>query len=221
MTTYEIFNEYKKFTLNTYWFNMLDFWSAGNFHKGITYDPDTGKLRFAPKEKKGKTRAVTLKDGSYEEFKKIIKECKIIGYTPHADLDIINNSPAVGDYNVEYKNIKPNNIKDDLRMEYICRIAEVYKLTPPEIKELISTIQLAFQFHNLTCNDVVMKNGKIVCIKNLKYDRNNKKFIVAKKNKTHSEKVSVAKDNFIPFLEKYIKEVSQRSAIKSECICTD
>jgi hypothetical protein len=113
----------------------------------------------------------------------------------------------------KFKDIKPRHVKDQLIMNYASELKKKYKLTNAEFPNLLSTIQLGFQFKSLGAKDVDYRDGEIKEIKGLEFLEDKRVFIVPETTapNTRNEK-SQNSDRFYSVIKKYLKDNETRFA---------
>jgi hypothetical protein len=198
------FIECGMYTLDPFWKEKFSDLANDKFPKGLEYDAENRRFIVALSKKK---EIIKLPDGIPESFQTIVEILKTkFGF--EAGIDKV--APAK---QVEFKNVRPKQAKDMLIINYTLQLKDRYKLTIPEFADLISTIQLGFQFKSVTSKDVVCKAGKIVNIKGLKFNNAKRCFSTppARISNARTEK-SQASDRFYALLKKYFKENNIRFA---------
>jgi hypothetical protein len=214
---HQIFEECKSFTLDPYWKEHFKNFSFNKFPKGVRYDPKQKNLILKIEGKKQEVIALPEDNPSktFEIVMRIMREN--LDFRSTRDLKIQQDEMSeiqknrVTDMDCEWKKLKPKHLKDQLIMDYIAQLKTKYSLSSDEVKQLISKIQLAFQFKNLSQDDVVYSDGVIKSITGLKFLKSSRKFTVPDSQCTSSkpkpEKVS---NKFYVSIDKFMRENSNR-----------
>lgn len=213
-----LFEECKNYTLDPYWKDKFSNFAHNRFPVGVRYDPAHRNLILKLDGKKTEVVALPEDDAAYsfQIVMKILRE----RLDMHSNRDLktrkekmVTDSHALRcDLDCEWKKIKPRHLKDQLMMDYIAGLKQKYNLTPPEVKHLISVVQLGFQFRAFSQDDVNFSKGVVKNIEGLKFDSKTRKFMIPEypSSKT-SDKASTA-DKFYSNLKKFLKDDAIRSS---------
>jgi hypothetical protein len=221
-----IFEECKRYTLDPYWQDIFSGCAKNNFPMGIRYDPVQKNIMIKKDAKKPEVISLPTRKGDtpnaaqlYKVMMQIFKEK--LHMRSSRDLQLQKEDmdelckKNIMDLDCEWKDIKPKHLKDQLLLNYIYYLKQQYNLSPVEIKQAMSTIQLGFQFKSLLPSDVEF-SGTITNIKGLSFDEEKRIFsIPIKKTPTqsmlqkNSEKPSTHK--FHQLLDKFIRDYNAKS----------
>jgi len=182
VTIHPVFLECKNYTLDPYWKEKFDNFSRNKFPQGIRYDSTHQNLILKLDNKKTEIVALPIDDPAYtfQTMMKILQDK--LNMRSNRDVTLqkeeMNNfcSQNVYEMDCEWKKIKPKNLKDQLIMDYIAKVKEKHNLNDKEVKNLVSIIQIGFQFRSLSQDDVEFSNGIITDIRNLVFDKKTRKF---------------------------------------------
>lgn len=211
-----IFEECKKYTLDPFWKEKFSNFACNRFPPGARYDANHKNMIL---KINGKTEVIALSDDATYVFQVMLNILREkFGMQSTRDIEfqkgemennVRNNTIEI---DCEWKKIKPKHIKDQLVMDYIIHLKEKYKLTQPEVRNLISIIQLGFEFKSLTQDNVIFKNGRVKIIEGLEFDKSTRTFSTPKITSIISrptEKVS-STDKFCTALKKFLRDDNLR-----------
>lgn len=208
-----IFSECVQLTLDPYWKEIFTNFARNRFPAGLKYDALHQNLILRTN---GKKEVIALSDKSTETFKIVMPLLREkMGMISERDLKHLrsemDDQKHTIDLTCEWKKIKPKNVKDQLIMDYITRLKEQHSLTLLELKQLVATIQLGFQFHSLASDDVIYANGIVEGIEGLSFDEETRLFSVPEPpiQATRSEK-TVRSNKFYNAVDKYVKDNALR-----------
>lgn len=215
VSIYPFFEECGKYTLDSFWRERFTLLANNIFPDGLSYD---SKGKFIITNDDNSTKSIVLPKKAPDAFKKIVEILK-------NDFNIFSGremSSKQGketlekheeELNCEFKNIKPRNIKDQLIMSYASKLKIEYKLTNAEFSNLLSTIQLGFQFKALSSKNVDYKDGEIKNIEGLEFSKSKRIFTVPNTTiqNIRNEKTQNS-DKFETSVKKYLKNNEARFA---------
>lgn len=208
-----VFEECQNYTLDPYWKEKFSNFARNRFPTGVRYDPTHRNLILKLDNKKTEVVALPEDDPTYcfQIVMKILRE----RLNMHSNRDLKSRKEEmtnasqknVCDLDCEWKKIKPRHLKDQLMMDYIAELKQTHKLTPAEVKHLISVVQLGFQFKALSQDDVEFSDGVIKNIEGLEFDEETRKFITPEYacSSKAAEKTSNA-DKFYSSLKKFLRD---------------
>lgn len=214
------FRECQDFTLDQYWKDILFACACNKFPRGVRYDSSTGTLYVRTPSTGGKTKveAIDLPEKPEEAYKVLVGvfRDKLGMYSSRdlqikkKELDEIQNQRRVN-MDCEWKKLKPRSIKDLMIMNYVSRMKEEHNLTPKEAKQLLSTIQLGFQFKELNSEDVEYADREIKSINGLEYIETERKWVITNPSKpvSKSEK-TVTTQKFCQSIDRFLREYKSR-----------
>jgi len=212
-----IFLECKNYTFDPYWKEKFDNFSKNKFPQGVRYDANHQNLILKIDGKKTEIIALPVEDPAYtfQILMKILQER--LNMRSNRDITLqkeeMDNfcSQNVCEMECEWKKIKPKNLKDQLIMDYIAKLKEKHNLNDRETKNLVSTIQIGFQFRSLSQEDVEFSNGTIHNIENLTFDKKTRKFTVPEYGApTKAANKTVKIDKFYSGMKKFIRDNNLR-----------
>jgi len=193
---FPIFLELKEWTLIEEWHKIFEDCALGKFPEEFTF----------------KDGIITMKDGEEIEIKELMnKNPENYSFILFLKLTNIlkNHSSSNNDSNNEniknnWSSIKQKYTKSNLILDYVIKCKKEYNLDDQNTKILFANIKLGLVFKNLTAEDIVMKNGKIVEIKKIIIDNGKVIFDLFTADKKIIPKPYVDKKN--QFIEKFLKE---------------
>lgn len=102
-----------------------------------------------------------------------------------------------------WSDFRSKNVRKLIISEYVCRIGSKYQLTAPQVKDLITLININVTAGNIEDRDVEMVDGQIANISKLTYNPDTKKFNVtsikrAKKVVKSKAKIAGIDDDDVP-----------------------
>ena len=212
---YPIFEECKKYTLDSYWKDILSDCSINRFPMGARYDPKRNTLTIKTKSHSSVHALPTEPVELYTVLVKIFRE--ELGLKSDREVALqrdkleriieARNNAKEG----EWKKIKTKLIRDEILMEFTEKLCKEYKLSGTETRKLHSLISLGFQFKSLISDDVVYEDGQITEIRGLEFDEKKKKFFLSSPpiipNKSDR---STNKDKMYSFLDKFIRSYNTK-----------
>ena len=214
VSIYPIFEECGKYTLDPFWKDRFSELSHNVFPKGLTYEADKHRFLVSP-EGQGKEYIPLPKKGP-ECFKKVLEVLRErMNIRSERELNAKQGKETLSkhdqDLKCEFKDIKPRHIKDQLIMNYATELKKKHQLTQAEFTNLISTIQIGFQFKALGIKDVVYKDGVVLDITGLEFNQDTRSFDIPEipQPTIRSEKPQTA-DRFCSAVTKYLKSNDAR-----------
>ncbi|MDB4769533.1 hypothetical protein OAG24_01070 [bacterium] len=179
---YPQFNECQNYTFDKYWKELFSNCACNKFPRGIKYD--NGKnIMYVKDTSKLKSNSFALPSSTEELFGLMMMIFKdILSLRSTQDIEKQNEElkkikrEREECLDCEWDKIKPKAVKDQLIMFYVLDLKNRYNLAPKEVKKLLSTIELGFQFKKLENEDVEYSNKKINHIKGLEYDEISRDF---------------------------------------------
>lgn len=211
----------QNYTLDDYWNDVFMGCSCNKFPRGTRYNEkeNTLTVRVPLVQGKYKTENIQLPEDSkelYECMIDIFKE-KMGMYSPldlhikREELEDIQDQYKI-DLDCEWKKLKPRSVKDTLIMSYGTSLKNKYQLSSKETKNLISVINLGFQFKKLTSDDIDYREREIKNIKGLKFNPETRTFYITNPpRKVNKSEKTVKSQKFLQAVDKYFKEsISQR-----------
>ncbi len=211
---FPIFEECKKYTLDRFWLEWFTNFAHNKFPPGVKYDD---KHQSIIVKINGAREVVSLPETAEAVFTVMMDVMKKLGLKSTRDLKIekveienIKKQRKV-DLDCEFKKIKPKNLKDQLIMNYIISLKEKYNLNATEYNNVVSVIQLGFQFKSISSDDVVYENSKIMGIKGLMFNKITRVFSLPSyaKMTVKPEKISTV-DKFSTTFNRFIKNNKAR-----------
>jgi len=180
---HQIFADCKNYNLDPYWKEKFDKFSKNKFPSGVRYDSNHQNLVLKLDGKKSEIIALPVDDAAhtFQIVMKVLQEK--LNMRSNRDVKLQKEemdefrSQNTCDLDCEWKKIKPKHLKDQLIMDYIAKLKEKHNLNDSEVKNLVSIVQIGFQFRSLSQDDVEFVNGIIKTINNLEFDEENRKFI--------------------------------------------
>ena len=111
----------------------------------------------------------------------------------------------------EWKRLKPRMLKDELIMNYALSLSEKYELSDSDLKNLLTTIHLGFQFKRLTAEHIDYSNGVINNISGLVFDSENRRFEITNEPKSSSKNDKNGKSQEIwKDVDKFLRDYRSR-----------
>lgn len=215
---YPIFEDCASFTMDSFWKEQFINFARNRFPQGVRYDSNHGNLILKLPGAKGTEVVALSQNSSVDTFQIVMRVLREkLGMRSTRDLKIQKQEmedirqQRMYDMNCDWKQLRPRHLRDQLVMDYIGSLKEKYGLTATETKNLVSIIQLGFQFHSLSQDDVDYQEGKVVNINGLTFDKKTRTFSVPEPSKTSakSEKNSVS-NKFQVTADKFLRENTNR-----------
>ena len=216
---FPIFEECKTFTLDSFWRDEFSKLACNRFPPGLRYDAHHHNLVLKLDGKKTEVLALPENDaaGAFQIVMKILKG----RYDMRSSRDLKIQKKVIEDamkkremdLNCEFKDIKPRQLKDQLIMDYLTSLKTKHHLANSEFRQLISVVQLGFQFKNLSPGDVVYDTEKGVSdIHGLKFDDKTRMFVTPHSQSWSSSKTEkgIGPDRFYSCLRKFIHDDNSR-----------
>lgn len=210
-----------EFTEDSYWKDIIHSCACNKFPKGIRYEV---KLNNSPilhvryecgRKFQNETFILTDKlNETYDILMFIFKNLlKLRSDTDidkiKSDLEIIRKTNNIKT-NCEWKKLKPRSVKNHILMNYAITRTESLCLEPRLANNLYRLIQLGFQFKNLTSNNINYKQGKIISISGLDFNKQTKSFkltnnqgSIAKTNTENNHKINQVKKTINKWVKDY------------------
>lgn len=213
-----IFEECKNYTLDPFWKEKFSNFACNKFPHGIRYDSAHGNLILKLDGKRTEVIGLPESDPSlvFKIVMKILKEK--LDMNSNRDIKIRKeemenfSQKGICDLNCEWKKIKPKHLKDQLITDYIAKLKQKHDLSPVEVKNLISVVQLGFQFRAFSQDSVDYSDGVVKNIEGLVFDSKTRKFktpeYASSGNKTIEKNSSTGK--FYPAFKKFMREDALR-----------
>jgi hypothetical protein len=133
----------------------------------------------------------------YEDVKKIFEEKLDILGTNYKENETFEQNPNEHIFN-KWSKIKKKNIREFLMHNFLVEIKKKYNIKKSDIINLKKTIIVGMMFKTISADDIIIENGKIVNINNIRFDK---------------EKIIFEKD-FIEFdLSSLQKEVQEKKSL--------
>ena len=215
---FPIFLECAKYTLDSYWKEIFNNCAHNKFPQGIKFDSNA--KNFIISTKKNKEIIPLIKDPIqlFQLLMNIFKnkfEMKSTRETKFQK-DKINKIKKRRDSNLdcEWKKIKPKNLKDQLIYNYIDFLEKKYNLNTLEVRNLLSVIQLGFQFRTIQPDHVNYSNGIVHGIKGLVFNKDKRLFKIKNKSvKTTKNDKSSLTNKFYSMIDKFVKEYTIKTKL--------
>lgn len=214
---YPIFDECKNFTLDSFWREELGKLAYNKFPPGLRYDAVKNNLTLKLDGKKIET--YSLSENPADVFQIVMKILKG-KYDMRSSRDLKIQKSIMDeamkkretDLDCEFKNIKPRHLKDQLIMDYLVVLKSKHSLTTGEFKNLVSVVQLGFQFRELSPNDVVYINGEVTDIQGLVFDEKERSFTTPETvhHSSSSKSEKRGPDRFYSCLKKFMSDDNNR-----------
>jgi len=210
-----LFEQCSKYTLDLFWIEIFQNCSNDKFPKGVRYNKNDHSISI-PSKKKNSNETIILPKESielYKVFKNILQTKLFI----QSDVDKFNckSFEKAEDFSNKWKDIKTKYQKDLAICNYVSKVSNLRGITKKNARKLLSIINIGIQYKTINPGDIIVENGEIVSIKNLLYNKTNKK-IKLDTTKMHAKlDVNVKKDykpcgvkqnKFEQLLDKFIKE---------------
>lgn len=211
-TKYPIFIKCSNYTLDEYWKDIFVNCSLGRFPRGISYMHTQSQIKVTDPKKK--IEYFQIKDDSTEMFKMMMfifkEKLKMVSEKDkqRKKNDFENISVEIKTFE-NWDKIKCKIIKEQFIDDYCVQIKKKLCLTLKETQQLRSLIRFGLLFKNI---EIIFSNGKIKNIKNLKYNKKDRRFYIASEdNKVVKIKKVVEKPSDNPLIksvERYMKNIN-------------
>jgi len=189
------------YTLDEYWYEMFLEMSRGKFNKEIQVLDD---------------KSISVKDFIIEcteptvFIPEFIMHMKELGYKSPDDASPLpeeetNKTREDRKTPVSWKKIKSKATRNEQIVNYITRIQPMYNLTLKEKRQMYSSIQLAFLFHQISSDDIQSENGYIIGIEGLTFDEKNRIFFFPDRKKKGEDDDKKKTDKLSSLVESYFK----------------
>jgi len=212
--TYANFHECSEYTLDPYWKQIFKDCGYGKFPKNTQYidviktfqiknGNETIKYKLTNDSKED---MLNIKNLLYQhlnmrskEDRKQIKE----------NIEEIKQQ-IEGSYSGEWKKIRKKNIKEAILRTYIIELQDKWDLTKEELNELFKIISLGIVFNWITDKDIVFNDKHIDGIKNLEFNKTERKFIIHKDNNEYKRVIDIKKNKLITLWDKSLDSPKNR-----------
>lgn len=204
-----------------YWKDIIHSCACNKFPKGIRYEikinhPPTLYVRYEC-GRKFQNETFTLTEKISETYSILMFIFKnLLGLRSPTDiekikleLEVIRKTNNI-QINCEWKKLKPRSVKNHILMNYAITRVEKLGLESRTANNLYRLIQLGFQFKNLTPNNINYKEGKILAISGLDFDKQTKTFkltnsqgSIAKTNTENNNKINQVKKTINKWVKDY------------------
>jgi hypothetical protein len=218
LVIFPIFDRCKDYTLDNYWRDWFINCAHNKFPPGLRYDANHKSLLVKTAKS---TESIILSDEPIDTFKIMMRVFReMLEMKSAKDLQVQSDELEEArkkraiNLECEWKKLKPRHIRDQFILNYIADMKKKYDLKAIETRQLASVIQLGFQFHNLTSDDVEYSSGIIHNIAGLCFDEKKRIFYTTKKPTASSSKSekNAASSKFYQSVDKFIREYSARSS---------
>lgn len=181
---YNHIDKCRELTGDPYWKDVIYSCACGGFPKGIKYEVNKATLNVRYEHgRKFQTETFTLTDKISETYEILMFIFKsLLGMRSDTDiskikseLEVIRKTNDI-EMDCEWKKLKPRSVKNHILMNYAITKTESLGLEPRTANNLYRIIQLGFQFKNLTSNNINYKQGKILSISGLDFDKQSETF---------------------------------------------
>jgi hypothetical protein len=181
---YTILNECAQYTLDPYWKQIFEDCSRGKFPRGCSIDND-GKILYIKKptgiNQQYQTYVLNKPPGEiFIELKKIFQEQ--LNLKSNRDRQIQRDEfddickDLQESFTSGWQKIKRKKIKDPIIRRYILELKDVYNLDDRETAEVAQILKLGFLFNWIDNDDVVYEDQRIIEIKTLHFDPEERTF---------------------------------------------
>jgi hypothetical protein len=175
---YPILNECSQYTLDPYWKQIFEDCSRGKFPRGSSIDNE-GKVLYIKKPigTNQQYQTYNLNKSPSEifiELKKLFQEQ--LNLKSNRDKQIQRDEfddiskDLQESFTSGWQKIKRKKIKDPIIRRYILELKDVYNLDDRETAEVAQILKLGFLFNWIDNDDVVYEDQRIVEIKTLHFD---------------------------------------------------
>ncbi len=216
---YPILQECCSFFKDDFWIKLFDDLSRGRCPKGISIYKDVISSTY----KRNGFTYTFMGDGItaakiVEELPNILKNTVCI----FSSKDIINKkvdfSTANSDYlNImttdNWKKIKNKKMRENLLINFAISMKKKYKMNVQSTKNLYTLIKYCVLYDKThTADDIIMKDGEVVKIEGIEYDKKEKVFVNTKDKESYEtvsekEKTDYLKNKWETFVSTLIKEI--------------
>lgn len=211
-----IFEECKKFTLDKYWQDIFTSCACNKFPPGMRFDPIKKGVSIKTFDMK-KPETITLPQEPSACFQLLLNIFKNkLDLRSSRDIQLEHEhieelkQKKKTELCCEWKKIK-RNLKEQFLMAYVEKLKAEHVLMLPEIKQLIATIHIGFQFKSLVSDDVEYKNGEILCISGLEFNDTNRRFYTTRQTTAvHKPDKGLSTGIFYQNMEKFIRDQNAR-----------
>ena len=220
MILFPIFEKCKSYTLDPFWREQFSNFACNQFPQGVRYDPNRKSLII--KKDPTNTEVIALpEDDVCELFQTVIKILRS-KLDMHSSRDIkyqreiIENAlqKKETEADCEWKKIKPRQLRNQLLMNYLAELKNKHNLNNNEFKQLISVVQLGFQFRSINSDDVQYMDGKVIAIDNLEYDEKTRLFTTTDypqfQSNAKNKKNESRYNKFYPYLDRFFRDEAIR-----------
>ncbi len=209
---HSIFKECQKYTLDSFWKDLLERCSLNKFPRGARYDGHSNTLIIQSSIKGRKPDIIDIPTDPEDAYYIIINIFKKrLGLYSSLDLQIRddeikeNESENIIDLDCEWKKLKPNFVRAEIMNKYVEKLTKRHNLNLSQSKKLYRLIEIGFQLKTLEHEDVVYENREIQNIKGLEFHDN--KFIIKNKARFVSKtEKTIPSKKFNQSVERYMKE---------------
>jgi hypothetical protein len=216
---YAIFEECAEYTFDPYWQEIFNKCAKGKFPKGMKYNPEKKEITLRLDPKKPIEVMPISEDDATETFTSmmiIFKEKLRLKSVQDIELkkDEINIiKKHLLDKNDTEWSKKPKHLKENMMMRFIQSLRETYELSDKEVKQLMATITLLQQFHQVESTDIILSPdlSEIVRIESLEFDSEKRSFYSTHKPQitTKTEKTN-RNPKIYSFIDSWLKEEANR-----------
>ena len=217
---YPLFFECVEYTLDPFWKEIFYNCSCNRFPRNLIYNSKENafRIRIGIAGCKTKNEIIAISSDTIDIFKTmmIIFREKLGLYSPRdlqtqtQELEDIKEQNRVN-LACEWKKLKPRSLRDELIMNYVGDLKKGYQLNDKETKNLLTTIQLGFQYKKIIADNVDYNNGVINDITGLVFCSEERKFIITNESRTvsKSEKI-IHSRRFHQSLDQFVREYKNR-----------
>lgn len=214
---YPVFSECKDYTLDPYWQEIFLNCARNKFPKNMKYNNKNNSVSIKIPGTK-KIEIVELPENHVDIFQLMMELFKDkLGMKSSRDIQVQNSEiqeikeQSVIEADCEWKRLKPRMLKDELIMNYALSLSEKYELSDSDLKNLLTTIHLGFQFKRLTAEHIDYSNGVINNISGLVFDSENRRFEITNEPKSSSKNDKNGKSQEIwKDVDKFLRDYRSR-----------
>lgn len=209
-----IFDECSLYTYDEYWQEIFSSCGRNKFPKGLSYN----KVKRVIYIRQGKLReTIHLPRAPVEVFTTMMDLFWKLGLKSPTDkfqtrLDIVTSQPSVNILDREWKNI-PRHLKEILFNKFIQKLSTLHNLSLKEKQLLFSFIELHINLKNIIPSDIEYNNNEILSIKELKFNKHQRKFFTPPEFQSDTKNLIIIKkpairiqNSFLKLLNIYIRE---------------
>jgi len=209
-----IFDECSLYTYDEYWQEIFSSCGRNKFPKGLSYN----KVKRVIYIRQGKLReTIYLPSSPVEVFTTMMDLFWKLGLKSPTDkfqtrLDIVTSQPSVNILDREWKNI-PRHLKEILFNKFIQKLSTLHNLSLKEKQLLFSFIELHINLKNIVPSDIKYDNNEILSIKELKFNKHQRKFFTPPEFQPDTKTLIIIKkpviriqNSFLKLLNIYIRE---------------